>query len=118
MTYKIGKQATVHFLPSNKKVKVQIGTSILNAALRNRISLSHICNGKCSCTTCKVKLIEGNLSVIQPCEEMRLRDDLKQEGFRLACQSLVIENVTVEIPEDRLKTAIRAQLLKQQNEEL
>lgn len=42
---------------------------------------------------------------------------LAEEGIRLACQAKATGNVTVHIPEDPLKAAIRAQLAKQQEEE-
>jgi len=92
----------VTFLPVNRTVEVEPGTTILEAALENGIELEHNCGGFCACTTCHVIVKEGeeNLSEMEDCEEDRLS---MAEGLtmhsRLGCQAIV-ENgdVTVEIP--------------------
>ncbi|MFQ5893277.1 MAG: 2Fe-2S iron-sulfur cluster-binding protein, partial [Nitrospinota bacterium] len=54
----------VTFLPDNKTVEVEEGTSILEAALDNDTWLEHNCGGHCACTTCHVIVKAGqeNLS--------------------------------------------------------
>ncbi len=114
MNYTKSKMAIIHFMPSNKKVKARIGSSILNAALTNRVSITHKCNGKCSCTTCKVQIIQGHVSPIQEGEDRLLTEEQKQNQYRLSCQALVTQDVVVQIPEDPLKAFIRAQLSKKE----
>jgi len=66
---------------------------------------------------CKVRVMDGNgLSEVQPNERNKL-GSLEEQGYRYSCQARVIGNVTAELPEDPLKAAIRAQLLKQQEED-
>lgn len=89
---------------ADQKVSIDVlpGTSILEAAMENKIPLYHTCGGNCSCSTCRVWVVEGaeNLSVAEP-EEKQILDafDLK-DSHRLGCQALVEQgDVTVRIPE-------------------
>ena len=94
----------VTFLPLNISVEVDVGTSILEAALENGVNLDHNCGGVCACTTCHVIVKRGDdsLSEIDDAEDDRLS---QAEGLtlhsRLGCQAVVEsgdEDVTVEIP--------------------
>jgi len=93
--------ANVTFLPDNITVKVPYGTSILDAALDNKIDLDHNCGGFCACATCHVIVVKGmeNLSGITEEEEEQLDE---AQGLtlnsRLGCQSIVSGDVTVRIP--------------------
>ena len=92
----------ITFLPLNRTVEVDPGTTILEAARENDIELEHNCGGFCACTTCHVVLQAGedNLSEIEECEDERLS---MVEGLtihsRLGCQAAVeTGDVTVVIP--------------------
>ncbi len=95
----------VIFLPLNKTVEVEPGTSILEAALENHIELEHNCGGFCACTTCHVIVKSGGeyLSEMEDCEDDRLS---QAEGLtlnsRLGCQAIIEEDdceIIVEIPD-------------------
>jgi ferredoxin, 2Fe-2S len=94
----------VTFLPLNISIEVDVGMSILEAALENGVNLDHNCGGVCACTTCHVIVKRGDdsLSEIDDAEDDRLS---QAEGLtlhsRLGCQAVVEsgdEDVTVEIP--------------------
>ncbi len=75
--------------------------SILDVALNFGISLEHACGGNCACTTCHVIVRQGeeNLSGMDDYEADRL--DMAAGltlHSRLACQAVVLGDVTVEIP--------------------
>ncbi|MNI90036.1 Na(+)-translocating NADH-quinone reductase subunit F [compost metagenome] len=61
---------------------------------------------------CKVKVEDGCAAALRPAEdaERRKLGDLLAEGVRLACQAAVWNDVTVHIPEDPLKAAVRRRL--------
>jgi ferredoxin len=67
---------------------------------------------------CKVKILQGEkeLSAPLPAETAKL-GPLAGQGYRFACQAKVMGDVTAELPEDPLKAAIRAQLLKSKEED-
>jgi 2Fe-2S ferredoxin len=92
---------TVTFIPLNKTVEVEEGTTILEACLDNEIDLEHACGGFCACTTCHVIIKKGESSLsemefdeedkLDTCEGVTLRS-------RLGCQSRIEGNLTIEIP--------------------
>lgn len=101
----------VTFLPADTTVEFECGAlpygghgrpgSILDAALHFGIPLEHACGGHCGCTTCHVIIRQGE-DRLSPMEDEEA-DRLEQAAgltlrSRLACQSVVIGDVTVEIP--------------------
>ncbi len=89
----------------HKTVEVSKGTSILEAAMQHDISLYHTCGGNCSCSTCRVLVLNGaeHLSKMSEMEADVLDSFDLKAPHRLGCQSLVTGGmVEVEIP-DRAK---------------
>lgn len=75
--------------PDGKNVKVFPKTSILEASRINHIDHASICGGRGRCTTCRVKVVEGenNLSSIGERERKALNRIEAGEHIRLACQA-------------------------------
>ncbi|KEQ26104.1 2Fe-2S iron-sulfur cluster-binding protein [Paenibacillus tyrfis] len=110
--------AKVTFLPDNKTVEARPGTTLLDAARRARVHIRTRCGGKAACLMCKVRVTENvgtGLSEPNRNEALKL-GGLQQDGYRLACQAKITGPVTVLVPEDPLKSAIRKQLEKQEEE--
>ncbi len=84
-----------------KELEVNLGITILDAALDNNIELDHNCGGNCACSTCHVIIEEGmeNLSEMSDEEEDMLdtATGLTLES-RLACQCQVKGDIKVKIP--------------------
>ena len=94
------------FLPDNIEVQVKQGTRLLEAALAAGVHINASCGGTGVCGTCKVKIVSGSIEG-DPTEKITKAEFA--EGYRLACKSRVISDVTVEIPlESRLDKAIQA----------
>lgn len=108
----------IEFLPEGKKVQVRAGLTLLEAARQAKVPVRTRCSGGLGCLMCKLKVVEGaeGLSAPKPAEKAKL-GALEGQGYRFACQAKVTGDVTVELPEDPLKAAIRAQLKRQQEEE-
>lgn len=86
--------------------KVAKGITILEALWHLGITVLSPCGGKGQCGKCRVKIIKGGLS--EPAlEELRLisKDDI-EKGIRLACRSLIEDDVTLVIPEELTKTQV------------
>jgi uncharacterized 2Fe-2S/4Fe-4S cluster protein (DUF4445 family) len=108
----------VTFLPAGRTAEVRPGITLLEASRRARVSIRTRCRGQASCLMCKVSVPPEQVSGLQepvPAEQ-RLIGPLLQEGIRLSCQARVRADVTVVIPEDPLKAAIRKKLEEQQRE--
>src|SRR5206468_1994435 len=91
----------ITFLPSNKAIDVEEGTSVLDAALKAGVELDHACGGVCACSTCHVIVREGYNTLAEATED---EEDQLDEAVgltpqsRLACQSKVTADLRVEIP--------------------
>ncbi len=72
------------------------GVSLLTALTNSGIPIPSPCGGKATCKQCKVKIIEG---ADEPLETDKSTFSNKQikEGFRLACQSRLIHDLSLEI---------------------
>ncbi|MNI46129.1 Na(+)-translocating NADH-quinone reductase subunit F [compost metagenome] len=105
------------FMPDYKKIQVRPGTTLLDAGRKARVNIRTRCGGKAACLMCKVHVVDqSGLAPMNQNEALKLGGQAS-EGFRLACQAQVRGNLIVNIPEDPLKAAIRAQLAKQQEDE-
>ncbi|MBC7341205.1 MAG: DUF4445 domain-containing protein [Clostridia bacterium] len=87
----------VTFLPDNVAVTVKSGTNLFEAATLAGIELQSSCGHKGTCGRCVVEVKEGK---VQAKEGGRLSKKGGKPGQVLACQAIVTETVTVEIPSD------------------
>ncbi|WP_058303820.1 2Fe-2S iron-sulfur cluster-binding protein [Gorillibacterium timonense] len=107
----------VHFEPMDVVVEVRPGTSLLEAARKGNVTIRTRCAGVAGCLMCKVTAEDqSGLSPLGRAEQQKLGSQTSR-GIRLACQARVQGDVTVQVPEDPLKAAIRAQLAKQKEED-
>lgn len=88
--------------PEGAEFDVEPGETILNAALRHKISIEHACEKSCACTTCHCVVRQGfdSLEEAEENEEDYLDKawGLEPES-RLSCQAVVAnEDLVIEIP--------------------
>lgn len=107
--------AEVQIEPWGLTVTGEEGDSLLEIALENNIPLQHACGGDANCSTCAVRVIQGDawLSSMEDLEEETLDKFLPERTIntRLACQTLLNpgseskEIVVVSIEEEKLPPA-------------
>jgi len=90
------KEFKVVFKPDNKMVKVERGTTVLDAATSSDIYIDSICGGRGKCGKCKVT-IDGN---VHADTTDLLSAEEKARGCYLACLARVAGNLTVIIPKE------------------
>ncbi|MFZ3373323.1 MAG: 2Fe-2S iron-sulfur cluster-binding protein, partial [Desulfitobacteriaceae bacterium] len=91
----------VRFMPENRTIEVENGTSLLKAASIAGIYIKSGCGGKGSCGACKVVVLVGAPEVVGT---GNLTPEQITNGVRLSCRTLVQGDVTVEVPpESRLQ---------------
>lgn len=90
---------TVTFNPLGKKVKVNRGTTLIEAASEADISINNVCGGDGICGHCRMIVTEGKVS--GRISEKLTPDEVKK-GYVLACMSFVESDVAVLIPEETL----------------
>ena len=88
------------FLPQDSSVPFELGDTVLEVALKNKIPLAHSCGGMGSCTTCRV-IVENSVEKLNPRTEVEI-EIIEGRGFlnteRLSCQLLASPGLTVRIP--------------------
>src|SRR3990170_5653248 len=73
------------------------GTSILKAAHAAGVDITATCGGRGRCTSCRIKFVAGAVPPPTIMDEVQLGDDQVREGYRLSCQCLPSEPVTVQV---------------------
>lgn len=87
---------TVHFLPDDVKTTVEEGENLLNVAANVGVYIHAFCGGEGVCGKCKIQIEQGEVSATQATQ---LKSAEIEQGFRLACQSKVVADLVVKIPE-------------------
>ncbi len=94
-----GLDCTITFANVEATATVPRGTSILDAALEAGVDLNHYCGGMCSCGSCRIVLVSGDVSTLVKMELMTLDVVREGEDDRLGCQTLIQGDVVVEVPD-------------------
>ena len=90
---------TVRIENEGLEASVPLGTTLLDAAIEAGSALDHYCGGMCSCGSCRLEIIGGNVSAIEPMEESTLDIVREGESDRLACQTRALADVVLRVPE-------------------
>jgi len=94
------KELKVTFQPTGRTVYVLSGTPVMEAAGRAGIILQSPCGGKGTCGKCRVRLINPATESDEGTDG--IPDELVRDGYRLACQTHVTEDIVIEIPKESL----------------
>jgi len=89
---------SIRFDNLNIDVKVEAGTSILDAAVAGGIDLNHYCGGMASCGSCMVTIVSGKVSDMDDMEEATLDVVMEDDRDRLGCQTRILGPVEVILP--------------------
>ncbi|MBI5823578.1 MAG: DUF4445 domain-containing protein [Chloroflexi bacterium] len=90
-------QHTISFTHNDKQVSVEIPTGALlsDAAHLAGIDIGQPCGGQGRCGRCAVQVTEGN---VRRRSTLRLSPDDVEQGYALACQTVIEGNVSIYIP--------------------
>jgi uncharacterized 2Fe-2S/4Fe-4S cluster protein (DUF4445 family) len=99
----------VDFEPIGRRIRIEPGTTLLDAAQRAGVLLTAICGGEGSCGRCIVRVMKGQVSAPTKIEQAELGRERGAEGWHLACQTSVLGDVNIHVPPDSLATAQRTQ---------
>ena len=85
----------VNFTSHNKEIYCNEGENLLEVARNENIFIDAPCNGSVSCGKCKVKLLKGKVDTEKT---LHIKDEEWEQGYILACNTRVIEDIEVEVP--------------------
>jgi uncharacterized 2Fe-2S/4Fe-4S cluster protein (DUF4445 family) len=110
MSKKADKTFEVDFEPIGRRIRIEVGTTLLDAARAAGIQIASLCGGAGLCESCIVRLRAGDLSPLTLEEQSAREEGWLGEAERLACQATPMSDLTVEIPPRSLSTQQRLQL--------
>ena len=87
----------ITFLPSDISVEVEKGENLLRAAMFAGIHVNASCGGQGVCGKCRVIIESGS---VEGGRSEKLDDKDFEQGYRLACKSMVTEDIQVRIPSE------------------
>ena len=90
----------VIFEPDGKTVTAEHGITIAKAAASAEISINSPCGGEGRCGKCRVVVRAQSIDPPNELEKKALSEEDLSAGYRLACQTLVTDDMTVTVPED------------------
>ena len=79
------------------EVEVKDEKKVLKAAKNAKVKINDSCEGKGKCGKCVIKVIEGKLSEPTKEELKVLGKEKIDDGYRLACQTRILEDSVIEI---------------------
>lgn len=96
----------IKFVPQNIEIDAQPDKTLLQLAQENNIKIKSICNGKPSCSECRVKIIEGANNTVPPTQdELNLiGTSYYIDGRRLSCQVKCFGSMTIDLSEQLTKS--------------
>jgi len=81
------------------KIKTPAGGKLLQTLASEGLFLSSACGGGGTCAQCKCKVLDGGGSML-PTEKSHFTKREEAEGWRLACQVPVKQDMDIEVPEE------------------
>lgn len=94
--------------------QVPVGESIFKTLRGLHVFIPSLCGGNGFCGQCRVKVLSGTHSTANEKERKKLTPEELASGWRLACQTPVDSDITIELPETikdvRMFTAVVTEL--------
>ena len=87
----------VIFLPDRKEIIIEEGITLLEAADLAGVHINNLCGGQGVCGECKVRITKGIVEKSTKSISLLSKEEI-QQGYALACQTPVRDNLEVEIP--------------------
>jgi len=91
--------AILVFEPDGRRLSAKIGSSLMEVALKAGVSVNSECGGRGTCGKCRVIIKDqDNVSPATETEKEHLATEALTQGYRLACQTTILGDVTVYVP--------------------
>src|SRR5574344_614724 len=81
-----------------KEIETPMGGTLLNALQGGGIFLSSACGGGGKCGQCRTQVLEGGGEIL-PTEKGFFNRKQIKDHWRLACQTKIKENMTIQVPD-------------------
>jgi uncharacterized 2Fe-2S/4Fe-4S cluster protein (DUF4445 family) len=99
-------EAEVDFPEQERRVRMSVGRTLLDATLAARLEVSNVCAGRGVCGKCRLEIVSGgeNVSPVTDLERMSISEQDIEQGFRVACCARITNAapITLHIPPENL----------------
>ncbi|MDK9706037.1 MAG: 2Fe-2S iron-sulfur cluster-binding protein [Desulforhopalus sp.] len=81
-------------------IAAQPGRSLLNTLVLEDQPIHTVCGGRARCGCCRIRIVEGKkgISPVNEWEKVRLTAEELAAGWRLACQTHTLRDITIHLP--------------------
>lgn len=100
----------IDFEPIGRRGEFPAGQSLLECARQLGLGLVNLCGGAGSCGRCIVQILDGDVTEPAPGESEFLSPEEREEGYRLACQTVPRGDCLVRVPPESLTAPQRTQV--------
>ena len=104
------KNLIVDMQPVGRRIDIEPGKTLLEAAQAAGVGLVSLCGGEGWCQSCLVRIASGEVNPPTQSEVDYLDNEELVGGFRLACQATPQTDVRIDIPPGSLSTPQRLQV--------
>ena len=104
------KNLIVDMQPVGRRIDIEPGKTLLEAAQAAGVGLVSLCGGEGWCQSCLIRVASGEVNPPTQSETDYLGDEELAAGFRLACQVISQSDVRIDIPPGSLSTPQRLQV--------
>ena len=87
--------AIITIAQTDKEIKCEKGTNLLKSLQEAGVFIENPCNGNGRCGKCKVRVLEGELSIMSMTEKELLSEDERKDNIRLSCLCEVESDITI-----------------------
>ena len=84
-----------------RTMEVPLGGDLMHTLSDQGIFLPSACGGKANCGQCKVQVLEGGGTIL-PTEKGFFNRKQIKDGYRLACQVKIKDNIKIQVPDSTL----------------
>jgi len=100
----------VDLQPIGRRIEIFPGATLLAAAQAGGVELQAICSGTGACGACRVRVAQGAVAAFTDAERATLSESERSAGLRLACQTVALGDVRIDIPPESLTASQRLQV--------
>jgi uncharacterized 2Fe-2S/4Fe-4S cluster protein (DUF4445 family) len=91
----------IEFQPSGLRLILDEPTTLLDAARQAGVMLRAECGGKGTCGKCRIKILSDLADYpASQTEDFHLGKEAISEGYRLACETIILHDLKVFVPQD------------------
>ncbi|MFV1948497.1 MAG: ASKHA domain-containing protein, partial [Anaerolineales bacterium] len=101
---------TVDMQPIGRRIDIQPGETILDASCSAGVGIISLCGGEGWCDSCQVRIANGDVNEPSATEISTIGQERIDADYRLACQTIPLSDVKIDIPPESLSTPQRLQV--------